>query len=547
MSKKPLISVIIPVYNVGESLSACLDSVLRQSIDNYEIICVDDGSSDFSGDVLDKYARNNPKLKIIHQKNGGVSSARNKALAEALGKYIYFMDSDDLAHPQILEILSYNMDKYQVPLVCCNYHKISENINPEMSVIEDFDGQLIANPFDEFLNKEGILSYNLWTKMYEREFVGSQLFDVSLNYGEDLYFNLEYINKINQAVYVDKKLYFYVQRDSSCTNSSFTKKKADSFVNLVENIYLKFYENCKFEKIRKNISNLSMKFLIKKLEDIKEASLLYSRIFLLYKLGAFTKQGFSFKKSLILRKILNYQVKTRTLCHLHIYYLDQLDYFSKKLKKIDFDEKNLYITTDEIQKSEKIRKYFPQAKIFITENVGYDVYPFLYVMKNVDLSVFDNVIHLHTKNTQRCLKWRNNLVEALVGNKSIYENNRRIMESENCGLLGSVRCLVKIQDTAPESTVYLDEIMKEQGIIVDKNNRYSFYGTMFMMKTEVLKQMLALPYERDDFVEKKYETATLAHVYERLFGIFTLFSGKDIVGVESRMFKNSKLIKGAEK
>lgn len=547
MSEKPLISVIIPVYNVGESLSACLDSVLRQSIDNYEIICVDDGSTDSSGDILDKYARTNPKLKIIHQKNGGVSSARNTALAEALGKYIYFMDSDDLAHPQILEILSYNMNKYQVPFVCCNYHKISENSNPEMSAVGDFDGQLIANPFDEFLNKEGILSYNLWTKMYEREFVGSQLFDVSLNYGEDLYFNLEYINKINRAVYVDKKLYFYIQRDSSCTNSSFTKKKADSFVNLVENIYLKFSESSKFKKIRKNISNLSMKFLIKKLKDIKEASLLYSRIFLLYKLGAFTKQGFSFKKSLILRKILKYQVKTRTLCHLHIYYLEQLDYFSKKLKKIDFDEKNLYITTDEIKKSEKIRKYFPQAKIFITENVGYDVYPFLYVMKNVDLSAFDNVIHLHTKNTQRCLKWRNNLVEALVGNKSIYEDNRRIMESENCGLLGSARCLVKIQDTAPESTVYLDEILNKQRIIVDNNNRYSFYGTMFMMKTEVLKSLLELPYERDDFVQKKYETATLAHVYERLFGIFTLFSGKDIVGVESRMFKNSKLIKGAEK
>lgn len=112
-----MISVVIPVYNVEKYLAECVDSVLNQSYTDYEIILVDDGATDSSGTMCDAYAQKDPRIRVIHQLNGGLSAARNTGLKAAQGEYVYFLDSDDYIEPQTLEHLVATAEKEQVDVV----------------------------------------------------------------------------------------------------------------------------------------------------------------------------------------------------------------------------------------------------------------------------------------------------------------------------------------------------------------------------------------------------------------------------------------------
>lgn len=118
MNRDTRISVIVPVYNVEEYLSRCVDSILAQTHSNLEVILVDDGAKDASGVICDGYAAKDPRVKVIHKKNGGLSSARNRGLEAAGGEYIAFVDSDDWIEPDAYAHLLHIMDKYDVKLVC---------------------------------------------------------------------------------------------------------------------------------------------------------------------------------------------------------------------------------------------------------------------------------------------------------------------------------------------------------------------------------------------------------------------------------------------
>ena len=122
----PKISIIIPCYNVEKYLHRCLDSVIGQTFEDFEVICVNDGSPDNSGSILEEYAAKDKRIKILTQKNQGLSMARNNGKALAQGKYIYFLDSDDFIHPQCLEIAHYIAEKYEVDLVSFDF---CENMN----------------------------------------------------------------------------------------------------------------------------------------------------------------------------------------------------------------------------------------------------------------------------------------------------------------------------------------------------------------------------------------------------------------------------------
>ena len=117
------ISVIIPVYNAEEFLSECLNSVLEQTHQNFEIICVNDGSTDGSLNILNSWALYDKRIKIINQENQGQSAARNKGLDVARGKYIFFLDSDDFIHPQTLEAAHYWAEKNKTPITAFLYEK----------------------------------------------------------------------------------------------------------------------------------------------------------------------------------------------------------------------------------------------------------------------------------------------------------------------------------------------------------------------------------------------------------------------------------------
>lgn len=118
ISSSPLVSIIVPIYNVEAYLPACLDSLVHQTLQNIEIICVNDGSPDGSADIVHRYMQSDPRISLIEQSNKGLSGARNTGLHHANGKYVYFMDSDDILELQAMEICYLTAEKNGVDVVC---------------------------------------------------------------------------------------------------------------------------------------------------------------------------------------------------------------------------------------------------------------------------------------------------------------------------------------------------------------------------------------------------------------------------------------------
>lgn len=168
-----MISVILSIYNAEDCLERCVNSVLRQSFRNIEIILIDDGSTDQSNILCDEYAKNDSRIKVVHKKNGGVSSARNKGLEIASGEYIMFLDSDDTFAPHACEVLLKIITEKKADCVICGTkepdgNKWAPSKNLDYTSFDDF-----KNDFTEWLDTE--LLSPIWNKIYKRENI-SKLF-----------------------------------------------------------------------------------------------------------------------------------------------------------------------------------------------------------------------------------------------------------------------------------------------------------------------------------------------------------------------------------
>lgn len=228
------ISVIIPVYNVEPYLERCIHSVTKQTYTNLEIICVDDGSTDHSGSVLDSLAAQDDRIKVIHKQNEGVSIARNTALSIATGSYIGFVDSDDYIAPDYYAKLISVFQNSNVDIATCGYYKDMDGkvdaVRNRKKVpvsplsIKDFFPYMYER--DHYL---GVASY-LWTKLIRRDLIYNYDQSLALSFqpyacNEDILFIAELCTKCNQIQYIDEPLYYYVQRNSSITHDKSTLLK----------------------------------------------------------------------------------------------------------------------------------------------------------------------------------------------------------------------------------------------------------------------------------------------------------------------------------
>lgn len=300
---KPLISVIVPVYNVQKYLPMCLNSVLAQTFKDFELICVDDGSTDDSLKILQEYAAKDKRIKVIHQENQGVSAARNYGLSFAIGHYIYFMDSDDFILQKCFEKAAEIIDRYSPDCVMFDYREVGENeiLNDEAPEVEV---QKLENPFELFMQKHSLIYPNLWTKIYKAETIGKQRFDENMIYSEDLWFNLEFLAKAQTFYHLSQKMYAYVKRIDSITASKFTERKAHSFLQCCANIQKKFEKTPYFKTMRNNISNLNLKFVLKNLQKLPDkGKSCEKKIFELLRCGAIGYKNLPWKYKLKLWKI----------------------------------------------------------------------------------------------------------------------------------------------------------------------------------------------------------------------------------------------------
>lgn len=251
----PEISIIVPVYNVEKYLKRCIDSILNQSFTDFELILVDDGSTDNSGKIIDEYALKDKRIKVIHKENGGQGSARNRGLDIAKGNYIGFVDSDDWIHKDMYKILYENIIKYNMDISQIDHKPTSSYINDEDIINEKV--HIVDNILEEFGNCTSfeLLPYIfVWNKLYKADIWSNFRFPEN-KFAEDLRVIYKIYDKSNKMIKIDRKLYYYFMSDNSSTRGKFNIKKLEDIEAWEE--MLQFFNN-KHSDI--NISNLKAVF-----------------------------------------------------------------------------------------------------------------------------------------------------------------------------------------------------------------------------------------------------------------------------------------------
>lgn len=214
---EPLISVILPVYNMEAYLERCLDSALNNTYRNLEIICVDDGSTDRSLEILHAYAQKDPRLIVIHKENGGVASARNAGLSRTAGEFVCFVDPDDLIHPQYFEFLFRALQETGLNISICGFQVIEIDGTVEQPEQYAFEpGSVRVCSFAQVFSTEKLMAF-CWGKLIRSSLVTDVLFNEDLLFAEDTVFFAQVCEreKANQAAVLSLPLYSYCKREGS--------------------------------------------------------------------------------------------------------------------------------------------------------------------------------------------------------------------------------------------------------------------------------------------------------------------------------------------
>jgi len=232
------ISVIIPVYNTEQYLANCVDSVLQQHGVSLEIILVDDGSTDSSPCICDKYAERYDNIRAIHIKNSGPATAKNEGLKLAKGNYIALTDSDDKMELQMLNKMVNAGYTYNADIICCNYKQIDEQ--GKISHLNSTNQQYVLNHEEgliHFFSKDKIYS-QCWTKLYKRQMLQDHHIenDPGLRTDEDFIFNIRAFVRAQTTVIVDEPLYVYTHRGNSLAHAFFKKNISQYIDNRIKRV-----------------------------------------------------------------------------------------------------------------------------------------------------------------------------------------------------------------------------------------------------------------------------------------------------------------------
>ena len=230
------ISVVVPVYNSEKTLKTCVNSILCQTYKNLEVILVNDGSRDNSLEICKELAKEDNRIVILSKENGGVSSTRNKGIELATGKYICFIDSDDYIEQDYIELLYKGINGHE--LAMCGYTRVNTDLIYENHINEEsLTKKALYNCFGVYYKKDIINSP--CNKLYLRELMTNR-FDTSLSLGEDLLFNLEYIDRCNTIKTVDSVGYNYVQTGISSLTGKYNKEKFEVILTIYNYCINKF-------------------------------------------------------------------------------------------------------------------------------------------------------------------------------------------------------------------------------------------------------------------------------------------------------------------
>ena len=227
---KPLISVIVPIYNVEKYIKQCIDSILMQTYKNLEIILVDDGSPDNCPQICDEYAKKDSRVRVIHKKNGGLSDARNVALDIAQGEFIGFVDSDDWISADMFEYLLEALTGYQADISCCEtvnvykYRMQYKNLKHDMVYsAKDALQELFSDHMENYA----------WNKLYKAELWENIRFPVGKNF-EDILTIYKTFEKCEKIVTLKEAKYYYRRREDSISGTRDFKNRFHIYTAIIE-------------------------------------------------------------------------------------------------------------------------------------------------------------------------------------------------------------------------------------------------------------------------------------------------------------------------
>ena len=225
---KEKISIIVPVYNVEAYLEKCVESILKQTYTNLEILLVNDGSTDKSGELCDKLALRDHRIRVIHKENGGLSDARNRGIDEASSNLIGFIDSDDYIDEDMYETLYRQMVASKADLSMCGHYDVYHQI-PEKQVAEIKTWELMPEEAIKMVMEAKILSVTAVNKLYKKALFEQLRFRIG-KIAEDAFIMVDLIHQCSKIVATNEKKYYYVHRENSITTQKFSLK----FLNVIE-------------------------------------------------------------------------------------------------------------------------------------------------------------------------------------------------------------------------------------------------------------------------------------------------------------------------
>jgi len=242
----PMVSIIVPVYNAENNLERCIESILGQTYKEFELILLNDGSTDRSGEICDAYAMKDQRIRVVHKKNTGVSDTRNLGIEMACGEYLQFLDSDDWITPDATGLFVRTATEKQCDMVIADFYRvIGERVSPKGAIEEDgiMDRMTYAV---NMLQKPADFYYGvLWNKFYKRSIIQEHQLrmDTSISWCEDFMFNLEYVRRIQTVYALKVPVYYYVKTKGSLVSQGMSMKKTIQMKRNVFSYYNAFYKD----------------------------------------------------------------------------------------------------------------------------------------------------------------------------------------------------------------------------------------------------------------------------------------------------------------
>ncbi|MCR5753326.1 MAG: glycosyltransferase [Acetatifactor sp.] len=242
-----LISIIVPVYNVEKYLKRCVESLINQTYRELEIILVDDGSKDDSGSICEEYARKDNRIRVIHQRNGGLSCARNTGIENATGEYLLFVDSDDYISLKMCETLLNIIRQEEADIAICRYRRFGQERFEGVSDGEHSVRTLTTmEALEALYGPDGEVFTVSWNKLYRRRVIGEIRFPVG-KINEDEHTTYRFLTAARKIVFTSEVLYYYFRNSASITTDGKYLASTDIYEALDER--LTFFKNHGFPQL----------------------------------------------------------------------------------------------------------------------------------------------------------------------------------------------------------------------------------------------------------------------------------------------------------